>query len=78
MVAKNDITGDAIQSKTNSKDYADNFDRIFRKDKKVQEKLEELWSEDDEKRQEIVGQNGNVGYDLDSIYSNGEKDYESR
>ena len=78
MVAKNDITGDAIQSKTNSKEYADNFDKIFRKDKKVQEKLEELWSEDDEKRLDIVGQNGPVGYNLEDMYVNGEKDYESR
>lgn len=81
MVAKNDITGDAIQSKINSKEYGDNFDRIFRKDKVVQPEPAanqpvELWSEDDEKRQEIIGQNGNVGYDLDSIYSNAEKDYE--
>jgi len=82
MVAKNDITGDAIQSRTNSKEYGDNFDRIFRKNKVVQpqpatDQPVELWSEADEKRQEIVGQNGNVGYDLDAIYSNAEKDYES-
>lgn len=83
MVAKNDITGDAIQSKSNSKEYGDNFDRIFRKDKVVQPKPTadqpvELWTEDDEKRQEIIGQNGNIGYDLDSIYSNVEKDYQSK
>jgi hypothetical protein len=83
MVAKNDITGDAIQSRTNSKEYGDNFDRIFRKDKVVQPQPAanqpvELWSEDDEKRQEIVGQNGNIGYDLETIYSNVEKDYEAR
>ncbi|CAB4129415.1 hypothetical protein UFOVP118_50 [uncultured Caudovirales phage] len=82
MVAKNDITGDAIQSRTNSKEYGDNFDRIFRKDKVVQpqpatDQPVELWTEADEKRQEIVGQNGNVGYDLDSIYSNAEQDYGS-
>jgi len=83
MVAKNDITGDAIQTRTISKEYGDNFDRIFRKDKVVQpepatDQPVELWSEDDEKRQEIIGQNGNVGYDLDTIYSNVEKDYEAR
>ena len=82
MVAKNDITGDAIQSKTNSKEYGDNFDRIFRKDKVVQpqsttDQPVELWSEDDEKRQDIIGQNGNVGYNLEDIYAEGDKDYGS-
>ncbi len=31
MVARNDITGDAIQSRTSSKAYSDNYDNIFRK-----------------------------------------------
>jgi hypothetical protein len=30
LTAKNDITGDLIKSKTNSKEYEDNFDRVFR------------------------------------------------
>lgn len=29
MVAKNDITGDAIQSRTNSKEFEQNHERIF-------------------------------------------------
>jgi hypothetical protein len=29
MVAKNDITGDAIQSRKNSKSFEENMDRIF-------------------------------------------------
>lgn len=29
MVAKNDITGDAIQSRMNSKEFEENMDRIF-------------------------------------------------
>ena len=33
MVARNDITGDAIQTKTSSNAYRDNYDLIFRKDK---------------------------------------------
>jgi len=83
MVAKNDITGDAIQSRPTSKDYGDNFDRIFRKDKVVEfepaaDQPVELWTEDDEKRQEIVGQNGNVGYNLEDIYAEGDKDYGAR
>jgi hypothetical protein len=33
MVARNDITGDAIQTKGASSSYRDNYDNIFRKDK---------------------------------------------
>ena len=85
MVAKNDITGDLIQSKQNTKAFEDNFDRIFRKDThkilKREEKWEgppiELWSEDDEKRQDIIGQNGPVGYNLEDIYAEGDKDHGS-
>jgi hypothetical protein len=29
MTAKNDITGDLIKSKINSKEFSENFDRIF-------------------------------------------------
>jgi hypothetical protein len=29
MAAKNDITGDSIQSKVNSKSFEENMDRIF-------------------------------------------------
>ena len=68
MATKNDITGDLIQSKLNNKAFEDNFDRIFRK-------TPELWTEEDEKRQDIVGQNGNVGYDLEEMYTEGENDY---
>jgi len=32
MVAKNEHTGDKIQSKIPSKEYGDNYDKIFRKD----------------------------------------------
>ena len=34
MVAKNDITGDSIKTKVNSKAYSDNYDRIFGKKQK--------------------------------------------
>ena len=30
MVTKNDITGDLLQSRMNSKEFENNFDRIFR------------------------------------------------
>ena len=42
MVAKNDITGDSIQTKGTSDAYRDNYDAIFRKDKKTDaEKFDE-------------------------------------
>lgn len=59
MATRNDITGDALISKTNSKEYEDNWDRIFGKKKK-----EETFDED---RIDIIGQNGNIGYDDASI-----------
>jgi hypothetical protein len=31
MVAKNDVTGDEMKTKTNSDLYRENYDRIFRK-----------------------------------------------
>lgn len=31
MTAKNDITGDAIRSRSSSQKYIDNYDKIFRK-----------------------------------------------
>ena len=83
MVAKNDITGDAIQSKSNSREYENNFDRIFRKTKVVepQPTTDELveFSEDwqSEKRATTIAQNGNVGYSLEDIYAEGDKDYGS-
>lgn len=41
MTAKNDVTGDAIRSKVGSDSYRNNYDSIFRKDKKDQEKKED-------------------------------------
>jgi len=53
--ARNDVTGDWIQSKPNSDMFGDGWDRIFGKKKK------------EESRIDIVGQNGNDGlhYELD-------------
>jgi len=34
MVARNDITGDSIQTKTVSNAYRDNYDLIWKKEKK--------------------------------------------
>lgn len=84
MATKNDITGDEIKSRGNSQAYGDNFDRIFRKNKVVEpvapatEPVE--YSEDwqPESRDRAVGQNGNVGYNLEEIYDQVEKDYRSK
>jgi hypothetical protein len=66
MVAKNDITGDNIATRTgdaSSKEKFDNnFDNIFRKKVPLSPELEELQEDEDEIRMNIVGQNGNVGY----------------
>lgn len=37
MAAKNDVTGDSIKTKTQSKAYSDNWEKIF-KNKKADEK----------------------------------------
>ena len=46
MTARNDITGDSIQSKSNSQKYRDNYDAIFNKKKadykEVQQDITEL------------------------------------
>ena len=41
MVARNDITGDAIQTKGTSTAYRDNYDNIFKKDKDMQVRVKE-------------------------------------
>jgi hypothetical protein len=42
MVARNDVTGDAIQTKGVTNEYRDNYDNIFRKHKKTDaEKFDE-------------------------------------
>lgn len=43
MVAKNDITGDSIQTKAASQAYADNYDRIF--GKKERPRYQPIYSE---------------------------------
>jgi hypothetical protein len=42
MVARNDITGDAIQTKGTSNSYRDNYDNIFRKGNKMSPSVEEM------------------------------------
>jgi hypothetical protein len=77
MASYNDITGDKIATRTVSKKYGDNFDNIFRKKKPdaheatpapiqpVEPTQLELdfGSEEAERRMDIIGQNGNIGYE---------------
>ena len=67
MAATNDVTGDSLVSKLGDKDqqekFSNNFDSIFGvKPKKAKYVPPELdgW---DEKRMDVIGQNGNVGYE---------------
>lgn len=66
MTSRNDITGDKIQSKLSSKQFEENFEKYFGKRKtnggyvppKETKAEQEEW---DEKRMDIVGQNGPTG-----------------
>lgn len=44
MVAKNDITGDNLVSRNNTKEYENNYDKIFRKTK---QEIEDSKAEDE-------------------------------
>jgi hypothetical protein len=77
MAAHNDITGDLIQSRVNSKEFEDNFDAIFRKKDancnicgKTFASTKECaftgcplnWDDSwDEARVDVIGQNGPTG-----------------
>jgi tRNA(Ile2) C34 agmatinyltransferase TiaS len=76
MASRNDITGDIIKSRINNKQFEDNFDAIFKeKDplcnvcgKSLSAKGQECaWTSCplnwDESRVDIIGQNGNIGYE---------------
>ena len=62
MPAKNDITGDVIKSKANSKAFDDNFDKIFGK----KPKYSEDWQS--EERDKAIAQNGNTGEHYPHLY----------
>jgi hypothetical protein len=76
MASHNDITGDAIKSRVNSKEFEDNFDNIFRKKPKdplcnvCGKSLGDKGNECaytacplnwDEARVDVIGQNGPTG-----------------
>lgn len=66
MASYNEITGDKIETRgTLSKQGEENFDRIFgvkKKEKYIPPPLPDWGDEASEKRQDIIGQNGNIGY----------------
>jgi len=66
MTAKNDVTGDLLKSKPTTKQYEDNYDKIFSNDRVARITITtnqpvEHWTEEEEKRIDIIGQNGNTG-----------------
>jgi hypothetical protein len=74
MASRNDVTGDLIKSRKNSKEFEDNFDKIFRKNKdplcdvcgkSLSATKECAWTgcplNWDEARCDIIGQNGPTG-----------------
>lgn len=73
MASYNDITGDKIATRTITKQYGDNFDNIFRKNKVVEDtptadqpveptQMElDFGSEEAERRIDIIGANGPTG-----------------
>lgn len=82
MVARNDITGDLIKSKTTmGKEFEDNFTKIFgekKREKYIPPPLENIqatpvkpveYAEDwqSSERDRAVAQNGNVGYTEEQI-----------
>jgi hypothetical protein len=87
MTAINDITKDKLKSKINTKEYEDNYDKIFSKKKYnlgypplTANKPVDSTSDWDEKRVDIVGSNGNDGIhypNMDDAYERVEKDYEN-
>lgn len=77
MAARNDVTGDLIQTKLgNTEAYADNWDRIFGKKKTTVAEAEPTADQPaestqldlfDEERIDIIGPNGNEGLHYEEI-----------
>ena len=75
MATRNDITGDELKSKLNNKNFEDNFDRIFRKNKADVAKPTSAptqpveYAEDwqSAERDRAIAQNGNVGYKEEDV-----------
>ena len=75
MATRNDVTGDLIKSRVISKEFEDNFDRIFKKKDPLCDVCGKSLTATkecaftgcplnwDEARCDIIGQNGNIGYE---------------
>lgn len=82
-MSKNDITGDEIKSKVISKEYEDNFDKIFRNKPETYKSMEYCKNrptcfcetECEDQRLKAIAQNGNIGY-AENDYERVEKDYQ--
>lgn len=78
MTSKNDITGDVLQSRMNSKAFEENFDRIFRRKETFEELAKSVKENEtllnDLSRIDTIGQNGNDGlhYEYELNKSTGE------
>lgn len=79
MATRNDITGDLIKSRVNSKEFESNFDAIFKKKDPLCDICGKTLSGTkecaftgcplnwDETRADIIGSNGNIGYEEEDI-----------
>ncbi len=91
-MSKNDITGDNIKSKIASKEYEDNYDKIFRNKSEANQPVErpkycyKLCKQPDcacvpdwdDARIKAIGQNGNEGlHYAENDYEQVEKDYKN-
>ena len=65
MTSKNNITGDLIQSRMNSKEFEENFDRIFRKPMTHEEMVNKMLENEEVRKElsriDIIGANGPTG-----------------
>lgn len=86
-MSKNDITGDDIKTKVASKEYEDNFDRIFRNKSKADKSVESCPSYPtacfctgacQEQRLKAIAQNGNTVDHYGDVYDKVERDYEPK
>lgn len=75
MTTRNDITGDKLQSRINNQAFEDNFEKIFGKKTKpvvgypplTPNKPLDSTEEWDEKRIDIISQNGNDGLHYEDL-----------
>lgn len=70
MAATNNITGHSLVSKVGDKEaqekFQNNFDAIFGMKPKKEKYVPPALDDWDEKRMDIIGQNGNIGYEAEN------------